>query len=146
MYLVDTNIWLEVLLEQERKVESYSFLKNTESSLLYITDFSLYSIGIILIRLEKSDVLEKFVSDAIIESGINVIRLKPEDMKQIIKIGKEFSLDFDDSYQYAAAEQFGLSIVSLDSDFDKTEKGRTALIELLEEEQSFDSDNSIRID
>lgn len=35
-----------------------------------------------------------------------------------------FHLDFDDAYQYAVAEQYGLSIVSFDKDFDRTEKGR----------------------
>ncbi len=31
MYLVDTNIWLEVLLEQEKTAESHEFLEITES-------------------------------------------------------------------------------------------------------------------
>lgn len=124
MYLVDTNIWLEVLLEQEKTAESHEFLEITESSFLHITDFSLYSIGIILTRLKKSDVLNKFVSDVIIESNVSLIRLNPEDIKEIIEVEKEFGLDFDDSYQYVSAEKYDLTIVSLDSDFDKTEKGR----------------------
>ncbi len=83
--------------------------------------------------MKKTEVLDKFLSDVIIESGVNIIRLTPEDIKQIIKIEKEFSLDFDDSCQYVAAEQFGLTIVSFDSDFDNTEKGRTTPEDLQEE-------------
>jgi predicted nucleic acid-binding protein len=132
MYLVDTNIWLEVLLEQEKKVESYEFLETTDSQLLHITDFSLYSIGIILTRLKKLDAFDRFVGDIIIESSVNMVRLIPEDIKRIIEIEKEFDLDFDDSYQYVAAERFDLKVVSFDSDFDKTEKGRTAPEEILE--------------
>ncbi|KYK29217.1 MAG: hypothetical protein HXS48_01845 [Theionarchaea archaeon] len=81
IYLIDTNIWLEVLLEQEKKVESYKFLKTTNSQLLHITDFSLYSIGIILTRLKKLDALNRFVGDIVIESGVNTARLTPEDIK-----------------------------------------------------------------
>jgi predicted nucleic acid-binding protein len=33
-------------------------------------------------------------------------------------------LDFDDAYQYLAAEQEQATIVSFDKDFDKTGKGR----------------------
>lgn len=83
--------------------------------------------------MKKTDVLDKFLSDVIIKSGVNIIRLAPEDIKQIIKIEKEFSLDFDDSFQYFAAEQFDFTIVSFDSDFDNTEKGRTTPKELQEE-------------
>ena len=124
MYLVDTNIWLEVLLEQEKTTESHEFLEITESTFLHITDFSLYSIGIILTRLKKLDVLNKFVSDVIIESNVSIIRLNPEDIREIIKVEKKFGLDFDDSYQYVSAEKYDLTIVSFDSDFEKTEKGR----------------------
>ena len=138
MYLVDTNIWLEVLLEQEKKLESYEFLETTDSQLLHITDFSLYSIGIILTRLKKLDALDRFVGDIIIESSINIVRLTPEDIKKVIEIEKEFNLDFDDSYQYVAAERFGLTIVSLDADFNKTKKGRTTPEEILETERHFD--------
>ena len=37
---------------------------------------------------------------------------------------QRFNLDFDDAYQYVAAEKFNLEIVSFDSDFDRTERGR----------------------
>jgi len=33
-------------------------------------------------------------------------------------------LSFDDAYQYVAAEKFGYILISLDSDFDRTPKGR----------------------
>lgn len=36
---------------------------------------------------------------------------------------KRFHLDFDDSYQYAVAQKYGLQIMSFDADFDRTEKG-----------------------
>lgn len=138
MYLIDTNIWLEVLLEQEKKEESYEFLDTADPRLLHISDFSLYSIGIIMTRLKKLDSLNRFVNDVIIESGVNIARLGLEDITEIIKIEKEFNLDFDDSYQYVVAERLDLTLVSFDSDFDKTEKGRATPKELLEDERRND--------
>lgn len=35
-----------------------------------------------------------------------------------------FRLDLDDAYQYATAEQHRALLVSFDSDFDRTERGR----------------------
>lgn len=46
---------------------------------------------------------------------------------------ERFNLDFDDAYQYVAAEKYNLTIVSLDSDFDRTERGRRDPAEVLVE-------------
>ena len=43
MYLVDTNIWLERLLEQARAEEVGRFLAQIPSDQLFITDFSFHS-------------------------------------------------------------------------------------------------------
>ena len=53
MFLVDTNVWLEMLLEQERAAEARQFVQGVEAENLAITEFSLYSLGIILTRLKK---------------------------------------------------------------------------------------------
>ena len=75
MVLVDTNIWLELLLEQERADEVRQFLQGIEARHLSITEFSLYSIGIILTRLKKDEVFEDFLLDTIEDSGVGRIRL-----------------------------------------------------------------------
>jgi len=45
---------------------------------------------------------------------------------------QKFNLDFDDACQYAVAERYGLTIVSFDGDFDRTERGRKVPKDLLE--------------
>jgi hypothetical protein len=45
MYLVDTNVWLERLLDQERSEDVAEFLDRVSSDLLAITDFGFHSIG-----------------------------------------------------------------------------------------------------
>ena len=61
-----------------------------------------------------------FVHEDIIASGIRVISLTTDDFPLITGASERFHLDFDDAYQYAAAERYGLSMVSFDKDFDQT--------------------------
>ena len=126
MFLVDTNVWLELILDQERAGEVRQFLQKTEARSISITDFTLYSIGIILTRLKKDGAFNHFLSDTLENSGVRLIHLGTADLKQLLAIRRRFQLDFDDAYQYVAAERHGLTIVSFDSDFDKTQKGRKA--------------------
>ncbi len=53
MYLVDTNVFLEILLDQENADNAERFLRETSPSELAVSDFSVYSIGIILFRQKK---------------------------------------------------------------------------------------------
>ena len=50
--------------------------------------------------------------------------LSLDDMDLVVKTSQEFNLDFDDSYQYVIAKKYDLILVSFDSDFDRTSKGR----------------------
>jgi hypothetical protein len=43
-------------------------------------------------------------------------------MTELVIIMERYKLDFDDAYQYLAAEKFRLTLVSFDRDFDGTEK------------------------
>lgn len=105
MYLVDTNIWLERLLEQERSEEVARFLATTPSDDLSITDFALHSIGVVLTRLDHTEALLRFVQDIFIDGDVVLVSLVPDDTNRLVEVMEEFSLDFDDSYQYVAAER-----------------------------------------
>jgi len=124
MFLVDTNIWLEELLEQERSKEVSDFLSRIPSDQLYISDFSYHSIGVIFSRLKKMNVFTVFTEEVLLDSGVNLVRLAPAGMIAIPGLCKEHGFDFDDAYQYAIAEAYGLDIVSFDHDFDRTGRGR----------------------
>jgi predicted nucleic acid-binding protein len=43
MYLLDTNIVLELLLDQEKADEVERFLRNTSPESLHLSEFTLYS-------------------------------------------------------------------------------------------------------
>jgi predicted nucleic acid-binding protein len=124
MYLVDTNVWLERLLEQERFDEVRRFLDSTETSRLFLTDFSFHSIGLILTRLKKSELLLNFVQDVLLEGATSLVHLAPEDTQALVGAMQQFQLDYDDAYQYVAAGKHNLDLVSFDADFDRTERGR----------------------
>jgi predicted nucleic acid-binding protein len=134
MYLVDTNIWLELILEQDRAKEVREFFESLENhQVLSVTELSIYSVGIILARLGKDEAFLDFISDSIVDTGVIRIILDLEDMDTVISIKKANNLDFDDAYIYAAAEKYDLVIVSFDSDFDRTERGRKAPSEIIKE-------------
>jgi predicted nucleic acid-binding protein len=52
-------------------------------------------------------------------------------MEGIVRNAQRFNLDFDDAYQYTAAEKYDIQIVSFDTDFDKTPRGRMTPREIL---------------
>ena len=86
MYLVDSNVWLELLLEQERADDVRRFFQVVEACYLSLTEFSLYSIGIILTRLNKDAIFEEFLSDTVEDSGVGRIQLDTIDLKQLLTI------------------------------------------------------------
>ena len=78
--LVDTNIFLEVLLEQSRANDAKKLLAKSNTHDFLISDFSLHSIGVLLLKRNKSDVFLTFVSDMVIGAGTVVARLTADDM------------------------------------------------------------------
>ena len=124
MYLVDTNVFLEILLDQENADNAERFLRETPLGELAVSDFSVYSIGIILFRQKKHEVFREYVEDALLRGGFSLLRLTPFDSESLVEASRKFRLDFDDAYQYTLARKYGLRIVSYDSDFDATDIGR----------------------
>jgi predicted nucleic acid-binding protein len=134
VYLVDTNVWLERLLDQTRANEVGHFLDRISSERLFITDFAFHSIGVVMVRLNRKDGLSRFVQDTLIEGAVSLIHLEPGDTQHLLRIIEQFGFDFDDAYQYSAAEKYDLTIVSFDSDFDRTPRGRKTPAEIKKDE------------
>ena len=124
MYLLDTNIWLERLLEQERAAEVSRFLEVVPGSELAITDFAFHSIGVIMLKLGKADVLIPFADDLFGEGEVSLVNLQPRDTRAIADAAITYRLDFDDAYQYTAAEKYDLQLISFDAAFDRTSRAR----------------------
>lgn len=80
------------------------------------SDFTLHSIAIILTKLKKYDTFVKFIDDLFVDNKINLVRLEPESVKNVLTIISQYNLDFDDAYQYVCADNYNLEIISFDAD------------------------------
>jgi len=121
MYLLDTNIFLEVMLSQRRKDEVKKLLTSIMRGELtaYISKFSLYSIEILLAKLGKFDELRKFLIAINKFQGLRVLSTTLLDDILIVNITKSTKLDFDDALQYYLVKKYNLrGIISFDKDFD----------------------------
>lgn len=56
--LLDTNIFLEILLEQEQTMACRRLLSTVNTRSLFISDFSLHSIGLALFRRKRLGAFE----------------------------------------------------------------------------------------
>lgn len=123
MYLLDTNIWLELLLNREKAKNVIRFLDFVKDSDIYVSSFSMYSICIFLSNINKFDTLIRFVND-LSENNVEIINTNLIDIHNIIAIEKSYDLDFDDALQYFVAISNKLTLISYDKDFEKTPLGR----------------------
>lgn len=115
-YLIGTNIFLEILLNQEKKELCKDYLNNKFGKIA-ISDFSLHSIGIILFRNKKFEVYHSFINDIL--SRIKIVTVPNENYHRVRTLAEQYNLDFDDAYQVTVAENLKLNIVTMDKDFEK---------------------------
>jgi hypothetical protein len=133
VYLLDTNIILELLLNQEQADKVARFFSQTPPARLHLSEFSLYSLGVILLRLKRHEAFVQALDDLLLSGACGLIRLEVQDMTKVADAARTFSLDFDDAYQYVAAKKYNLGLLSFDRDFDRTDRGRKTLEEVLAE-------------
>ena len=116
MFLVDTNIFLEVLLAGDKSESCKAFLVKSLGR-IHISDFSLHSIGVILFRQRQEMVFNDFYED--ISANTHIISLPKENYVKLPEIKQRFNLDFDDAYQFQVARDLNLAIVTMDKDFNR---------------------------
>jgi len=119
MYLVDTNIFLEILLGQSKSGNCKDFLNNNINELA-ITDFSLHSIGVILFREGAANLFNTFIDDVL--PAIKIVTLHKHEYKSIVKHSYSRQLDFDDAYQYTICNFYDYKLVTMDNDFKNIEE------------------------
>lgn len=73
MYLLDTNIFLEVLLNQDKADEVEKFLQASPREHLHISEFSVYSVGIVLFHRNLFETFVHFFDDLVISGGFKFI-------------------------------------------------------------------------
>jgi len=114
MILADTNIFLEILLDQEKKEQCKQFIsENIEN--ICLSDFSFHSIGLILFRANKQNVFTAFVEDIL--DYISIVSLSKINYLDMERVNNKFGLDFDDAYQYCVVKENHFEIATSDKDF-----------------------------
>ncbi len=135
MYLIDSNIFLELVFEQDRSIECKAFLQKVKSGEINsaISDFNIDSILLAIYRQTKNALLmETFLTSVLRFTGLDVYFLSMEDRLEGIKHIKTHSLDFEDALTLQAALASSCSaIVSFDRDFDNLPVKRVEPMDIL---------------
>lgn len=119
MYLIDTNVWFELLLEGEHSQTIDRLLRKAPSDQYALTDISWMAISAVFVRYKKEDALRKFIMDVFVDGKVSLIRLEPHDFKQVYREIAQSNLAFDEAYQYIAAEKYRLTFVSINPNYDR---------------------------
>jgi predicted nucleic acid-binding protein len=119
MYLIDTNIFLEMLLNQQKKEMARTIFTKLEKGEIdaVISGFSLHSIEFILSIKKKNDVLREFLQALNDFPNISLYHTSIEEDLDIVGIMEQTNLDFDDANQYYVAKKFNAEILTFDKDF-----------------------------
>ena len=117
--VVDTNIFLEILLNQPATKKCQDFLNN-DAGAAWISDFSLHSIGVLLFRRGRAELFRRFIKDML--PVLAILTLSNAGYDEVITTRDKFGLDFDDAYQFCIAKESGLAIATQDKDFERVKK------------------------
>jgi predicted nucleic acid-binding protein len=129
MLLIDTNIFLEVMLGQPKRKACVEFLNTVKTGerRAAVTDFSLYSIMIILDGRGKLRELDRFLRSLSAYKGLALYSTSLQDKVDAVELAADGEFDVDDAVQYASARKLRVkAVVSLDRDFDNREIPRKA--------------------
>ena len=113
-FLVDTNVFLEILLNQPGRAKCEQFLQQNTGALA-IADFSLHSIGVIMLRRQQAGLFADFLNDSL--PNLELLHLDRIGYPAVARAAEDFGLDFDDAYQFTVAKAHGLAIATQDQHF-----------------------------
>ena len=121
MLLIDTNIFIELMLGQEKADECEKFLNKVSKGELegVITKFTVHAVEALL---NHPDLILTFLRNVQNSLGLIVYETSLEDEMAVSMLMDKVKLDFDDALQYYVAKKLGVeAIVSYDKHFDVTD-------------------------
>ena len=131
-YLIDTNIFLEVIMDQDRSEESRELLEALSEGKIHgiTTKFTVHAVeGILTNKPEKASAFLHNIETSV---GIEIADTDISYERDTAQLSSEIKMDFDDSLQYRVAKREGAdAVVSFDTDFDSTEIDRKEPAEVL---------------
>ena len=130
---VDTSVFVELLLDQDRAEESESLLDAIAEGRVaaVVSHFTVHAIEAMLPSQQK---LSAFLNDVQTSKGLTIYDTTISEEQSVSILSAKIGLDFDDSVQYYVAKRTSSSaIVSFDRHFDRCGIPRREPIHLLEE-------------
>lgn len=137
MLLLDTNCWMQLARRRADADDVRSLISLVPRTRLFVSDFSVHSIGVIFERKGMIEGYVDFVDRSSFGRELRIVDVPLAQLQRIADVCLAHRLDFDDAYKYVAAELHGLKLVSFDADFDRTPNGRltpAAALQLFKEE------------
>ncbi|MEM2437463.1 MAG: PIN domain-containing protein [Thermoproteota archaeon] len=132
MFLIDTNIFLELFLNREKADECERFLEEISNGDLeaVVTRFSIHAIEAILNNPKLILIFLRNIENSL---GLTVYDTTMDEEMAVSMIMEEKKLDFDDALQYYVAKKLGIeAIVSFDKHFEKLDIPRKEPREIIE--------------
>jgi len=121
MLVIDTNIFLEVMLGQREQESCATFLRELRDGGRKgaVTDFTIYSIMVTLEWAGRLPELKTFLSSLSAYRGLTLHPTSLEEKLNAVELVIEGKFDLDDALQYVSARTLkSEGIVSLDRHFD----------------------------
>lgn len=123
VYFIDTSIFLEVELKQQKKEESKEFLKKVWRNEIkaLTTDFNVDATVIIMQNKKaKLRTIQNFLIAVTVSEGLTIYDVNLVDRFLALSLVKKHKLKYDDALNYFTMRSLGIKeIVSFDSDYDK---------------------------
>lgn len=121
-FLLDANVILERALMRSAHADVTELFALATGNQLCVSRFSLHAIAWYMTPRNR-DGFRRLVMDLSL-AGVAVADLSLDELIPVVDAMDRHALDFDDAFNFTVAEKFGLTIVSLDSDYDRTPRGR----------------------
>ncbi|MBI2044619.1 type II toxin-antitoxin system VapC family toxin [Candidatus Pacearchaeota archaeon] len=121
--LVDTNIFLEVLLQQNKSEQCKKFLREVleRKKLAFISSFTIDSIILSMTRYNiKNERIRAFIFSLSKYKGLKIYPVSIKDRINALELMEKYSLDYEDSITLQSALSLKCAqIISFDKHFDK---------------------------
>jgi len=121
MLLIDTNVFLELMLGRERADECERFLDKVSSGELEaaVSKFTVHAVEALL---NDPNLILAFLRNVQNSLGLSVYETSLDDEIATSMLMDKLKLDFDDALQYYIAKKLGAkAIVSYDKHFDRVD-------------------------
>jgi uncharacterized protein len=130
-FLLDANVILDKALVRARHAEVDQLFAKLTGDQICVSRFSLHAIAWYMTP-RAPETFRKLCMDLSL-AGVLVVDLALDELSRALDAMTAFKLDFDDAFNVAIAEKHSLTIISFDTDFDRTLRGRKTPAQVLSE-------------